>query len=145
MSDSEAKSNDQKVATTDAATSPICIKKSKIKFVTATNIHNLKRLEIYNYIVRLRRRIRKLVKKCRQYKKRVTKSVCSISHLPLFTSHHIMSFFIPENRTEHSQRRRRSGRSRRKCRKAITGTRWRERRGIKFHCWHQKCGSRSSK
>lgn len=76
MSKIEEKPTDKKVASTTAISDPIRPNKSKIKFVSATNIHNLKREEIYKYIIHLRKRIRKLIKKCRLYKKKVLKLVC---------------------------------------------------------------------
>lgn len=127
MSDIEATTTVQKVETANAATDPIPSKKSKIKFVSATNIHNLKRVEIYKYIVRLRRRIRNLVKKCHHYKKReeVLKLVfcfkpSAFFHMPPVI--HVV-FIISENKPAQPQRRRKFGRSWSKCRKRIIRTR----------------------
>lgn len=83
MSDIEEKSNDPKVATTSVAPSQIRPMKLKIKFVSPTNIHNLKREEIYKYIIRLHKRIRNLIKKCRLYKKKFLRLVCRLTYNPI--------------------------------------------------------------
>lgn len=76
MSEIKENTNGEIVLETSAvALSRIGLKKTKIKFVSATTIHNLKREEIYKYIVGLHKRIRKLIKKCRQYKNKVLKLV----------------------------------------------------------------------
>lgn len=55
-------------------------KKTSLKFISATNLHNLKKEEIYKYVLSLHKRIKKLVKKCRKYKEKIVKLVC----LPLY-------------------------------------------------------------
>lgn len=75
MSDTVEKANDQKSAPAAVATSQNRPVKSRIKFLSVTNFHNLKREEIYKYILRLHKRIRMLIKKCRRYRNKVAELV----------------------------------------------------------------------
>lgn len=89
---------DEKGSETDATTSvtkpsPMASKKMKIKFVSETTIHNLKREEIYKYIVQLHKRIQRLVKKCRSYKKRVRRLVSSVIYFTRFYFIHSTAIF----------------------------------------------------
>lgn len=55
---------------------PRKIKKlAKFRFLSETNFHELSRESIYKYIVSLHSRIRKLLKKCKKYKQKLTKLV----------------------------------------------------------------------
>lgn len=47
----------------------------KFRFLTETNLHNVRREQIFFYIVSLHKRIRLLVKKCKRYREKILKLV----------------------------------------------------------------------
>ena len=60
---------------------PIKINKKKpqmllhLKFLTITNLHNLKKQDVYNYIVKLHKTIRLLRRKLKKFKHKIVKLV----------------------------------------------------------------------
>lgn len=48
---------------------------SKFKFLSVSNLHNLKRAQVYKYILKVHKQLRKLMRKLRKYKGKLTKIV----------------------------------------------------------------------
>lgn len=47
----------------------------KYRFLTETNLHNVRREQIFYYIISLHKKIRALLKKCKRYKEKILKLV----------------------------------------------------------------------
>lgn len=47
----------------------------KFRFLTETNLHNVRRDQIFFYILSLHKKIRSLLKKCKRYKEKILKLV----------------------------------------------------------------------
>lgn len=60
---------------TNKKAAPKLRKLIKVRFLRETNLHKLKREDIYKYIVSLHKRLRLLLKKCKKYRERLTKLV----------------------------------------------------------------------
>lgn len=47
----------------------------KFRFLTETNLHNVRREQVYYYILSLHKKIRSLLRKCKRYREKIMKLV----------------------------------------------------------------------
>lgn len=50
----------------------------KFRFLSETNLHNVRRDQIYFYILSLHKKIRSLLRKCKRYREKILKLVSSL-------------------------------------------------------------------